>query len=111
MKWKLWVDDDLNNPIAPERHTPDGFIGCETAEEAIAAVKKHGFANLQFMDLDHDLGTYEDGSIRDVKKFVKWLAETYPDGPVPNYNVHSRNPPGKEWTESFLDSWKRSLAA
>lgn len=110
MKFKLWVDDDLNNKDAPERHTPEGFVGVETSEEAIKVVQERGFENLEFMDLDHDLGLDADGNERTIKTFLKWLQETYPDGPVPSWYVHSKNVGGgAAWINSFLDSWQRSL--
>lgn len=109
MAWKLWLDDDLNNPDAPERHTPEGFFGAATSEEAIALVEEHGFENLELMDLDHDLGTYPDGSERTAKTFVKWLYENYPDGPVPDFRIHSKNTNGAPWLSTYLDSWRRSL--
>jgi len=45
----------------------------------------------------------------DAKYFLKWLSNTYPDGPVPKWNIHSKNPAGAAWMHSFLSSWKRSL--
>lgn len=109
--WKLWLDDDLDNPDAPERWTPPGFKGAATSEEAIELVKQHGFLYLEFMDLDHDLGVDEDDKERTAKTFLKWLANDcgLPGYPPPKWNVHSRNPEGKRWIESYLDSWKRSL--
>jgi hypothetical protein len=110
--WKLWLDDDCNDYEKRDRWIPDlpgGYIGAETSEEAIELVQKYGFENLELIDLDHDLGLYPDGSERTAKTFVKWLQETYPDGPVPAFKVHSANPDGAGWLRSYLDSWKRSL--
>lgn len=102
MAWKLWIDDQLNDPETPNRHAPVGFVGVENNYLASMLIGK--FGPPEFMDLDHDLG---DGD--NVMEFLKLLANMFPDGPVPAYNVHSENPVGKKNIESFMDSWKRSL--
>lgn len=100
--WKLWLDDQLDDPETPERHTPDRFLGARSTEEARKLVVEHGMP--WTMDLDHDLG--EDDRTMD---FLKWLEETYPNGPVPVTSVHSRNPEGAKNILSFVNSWQRSL--
>ncbi len=115
IEWRLWVDDDLNNFDASERWIPEGWLGAKTSDEAIALVLKYGFENLVCMDLDHDLGMDANNEPQDIKKFLKWLTETYPEGrvttspAVPEFKVHSRNVDGAPWILSYLDSWKRSL--
>ncbi len=98
--WYLWIDDQLDE--VPARKTPPGFLGAKTCEEAKELVIAHGIP--EFMDLDHDLGE------ESVMTFLKWLVDEFPDGPVPEWDVHSQNPIGKQNINSFLDSWKRSLA-
>ena len=98
--WSLWIDDQLDE--VPGRKTPPGFLGAKSCEEAKELVIAHGIP--EFMDLDHDLGE------ESVMTFLKWLADEFPDGPVPEWEVHSQNPIGKQNINSFLDSWKRSLA-
>lgn len=102
MTWKLWVDDQLDDPETPNRHIPEGFLGAASTEEAKELVTFKGVPD--FMDLDHDLGGNDT-----VMAFLRWLSNTYPDGPVPEYRVHSQNPNGIMNVISYLDSWKRSL--
>ena len=98
--WNLWIDDQLDE--VPGRKTPPGFLGAKSVEEAKELVIAHGIPEV--MDLDHDLGE------ESVMTFLKWLADEFPDGPVPEWEVHSQNPIGKQNINSFLDSWQRSLA-
>lgn len=102
MSWKLWIDDQLDDPETPGRHTPYGFWGAKSSEEAIGYVQAMGLPS--FMDLDHDLGGDDT-----VMVFLCWLATTFPEGPVPDYRVHSMNGIGAKSIESYLESWKRSL--
>ena len=103
MGWKLWLDDQIHDPECPERWVPIGYYGAASVAEVCALVETHGFLDLEEMDLDHDLGDH------DAKSFLKWLGEQFPDGPVPEWKIHSRNPAGSAWMDSFLQSWKRSL--
>jgi hypothetical protein len=99
--WKLWLDDQLADPDAPERHTRSGFIGAASTAEAIALVESLGVP--EYMSLDHDLGQ-SDRSM----DFLKWLSNNYTDSP-PKYDVHSANPIGRENIISFMESWNRSI--
>lgn len=106
MGWKLFLDDDLDNPNADEwRHTPEGFLGAKTSTEAIALVQEHGLPD--FMDLDFDLGMVN-GKIDTAEVFLKWLEVNYHDTP-PAHHTHSRNNQGALWIDSWMDSWRRSL--
>lgn len=100
--WKLWLDDQLDDPETPERHTPDRFLGARSTEEAQKLVTEHGMP--WTMDLDHDLGETDR-----TMDFLKWLQERYPNGPVPHTRVHSRNPEGTLNILAFTNSWRRSL--
>ena len=102
MTWKLWLDDQLDDPETPSRHTPEGFMGAKSSHEALELVKKHGMPT--FIDFDFDLGGTDT-----AQTFLYELQSLYPDGPVPDYRVHSRNVYAKEMIGSFLSSWKRSL--
>lgn len=100
--WKLWLDDQLDDPATPGRHVPAGFIGARSSLEAMKLVELHGLPT--FMDLDHDLGG-EDTTM----EFLHWLAEKYPKGPVPKFVVHSANGEGRKSIDAYLGSWKKSL--
>lgn len=102
INWKLWLDDQLDDPETPERHTPERFKGARSTEEAKALVVEHGMP--WTMDLDHDLGEGDR-----TMDFLKWLQERYPNGPVPITSVHSKNPEGALNILSFVSSWRRSL--
>lgn len=101
MGWFLWLDDQLADPNAIDRHTPRGFIGAASTAEAIALVISLGVPD--YMSLDHDL-SQEDRSM----DFLKWLSSNYTDSP-PKYDVHSANPIGRDNIISFMESWIRSI--
>jgi hypothetical protein len=82
---------------------PAGYTPAANVAEAIELVTQFGMP--EHMMLDFDLGG-EDKAIT----FLKWLYNSYPDGPVPDYTIHSKNGPGSAFMKSYLDSWKRSLA-
>lgn len=104
MSWNLWLDDQLDDPVAPDRHTPPGFLGAKSTEEAKALIALHGLP--KFMDLDHDLGGDDTAEI-----FVKWMYYEYGAEVPPEYRIHSANGPGSLVLRSFLDSWARSTKA
>lgn len=103
MTWKLWIDDQIEDPNTPARHIPDGFIGAASSYDAMILVKVKGLP--AYIDFDHDLGG-EDTSM----KFLNKLVEMYPNGPVPEFQVHSQNPIGTRNIISFMNSWKKSLS-
>lgn len=102
MTWKLWLDDQLHDPELPFRHAPKGFLGEASTFEAIELVQTYGVPS--FMDLDHDLGGADTAMV-----FLKWLSENYPEGPVPDWHIHSKNIVGAENISSFLETWERVL--
>lgn len=102
MPWKLWLDDQHRDPEAAARHAPEGFVSAGSTDEARELVSLRGLPC--FIDFDHDLGEQDD-----AMRFLRWLEATYPDGPVPDWAIHSANPVGAKNIESFLRSWKRSL--
>lgn len=97
MSWKLWIDDQWDDPDMPFRHPPEGFTAAKTVAEAQALITKNGLP--EFIDFDHDLG---DG--HDAPELIKWMIE---QGNVPEYNVHSANPAGKLTIVSLMESWKK----
>lgn len=102
MTWKLWLDDQVNDPEAPARHCPAGHMAAESFYQAQDLVLKHGPPD--HVDLDHDLGLgYPDGM-----DFLKWLYQEYPDNPPKTWRIHSANPVGAEDMRSYLDSWDRA---
>lgn len=101
VSYKLWIDDQLGDPETPTRHTPEGWVGAASVEEAVAIVETYGYPPEE-MDLDHDLGPNET-----VMEFLSWLSWEYIDV-IPRYKIHSMNPVGVERITSFMESWKRA---
>ena len=101
MEWNLWLDDQINDPHAPDRWTPENYVGAASSEQAILFVKKYGPPYL--MNLDHDLSDNDNAMI-----FLKWLSENYYDQ-IPGYIVHSANPVGKNNIISYMESWRKSF--
>jgi len=102
MTWKLWLDDQLDDPDAPTRHTPEGYVGAKTSAEAIKLVEERG--QPFHMDLDHDLGGNDNALV-----FLRWMQRKFPEGPVPEYVVHSRNVVGEPAIHAFMRSWEKSI--
>lgn len=102
MTWKLWIDDQIHDPDTPMRHIPPGYIGAESSYDALILIKIKGIP--EYISFDHDLGG-EDTTM----KFLHKLVELYPNGPVPEYQIHSQNPVGAKNIVSFMYSWKKSL--
>jgi len=101
MNWKLWLDDQMLDNEAPDRHCPEGFFGARSTGEAQRLCLMAGPPS--FVDFDHDLGGSDDALV-----FLHWLEKSFPDTP-PEYQIHSANPVGRERIVSFLESWKKSL--
>lgn len=101
MTWKLWLDDQLDDPDAPTRHTPAGSVGAKSSAEAIKLVEERG--EPFFMDLDHDLGGDDNAMV-----FLRWLQRKFPET-VPEYVVHSRNVVGEPAIHAFMRSWEKSI--
>lgn len=112
-KWRLWIDDQALDLETPARHCSpnnDDEFQWEVATssaEAIKLVEAYGYLP-KFIDFDHDLGLNEFGVEDTVKPFCKFIAEFFPDSPVPDFNIHSANPDGAAWIRSFMESWRRS---
>ena len=105
MSYRLWIDDQINDPETPDRHVPNGWIGAKSSRDAIRIFETFGVP--EYISFDHDLGLNEDGSPDTAMVICKWLANNFFDADI-EYDVHSKNPIGRKNIQSFMDSWKRS---
>jgi len=101
MPWKLWLDDQWDEPEMPFRHPTEDFTPARSSAEAIQLVEEKGIPT--FISFDHDLGG-EDKAIA----FINWLTEMHYDEVVPDYQIHSANPPGRDNIRAKMESWKKS---
>jgi hypothetical protein len=99
MKWSLFLDDLRDPSYVPPR---GNYKIARSTAEAILLVEKFGIP--EFISFDHDLGKTDR-----AMDFLKILYSKFPDGPVPDFQIHSSNPVGRENIFSYMDSWKRSL--
>lgn len=98
-EWSLFLDDLRDQSYVPHR---SNFVTARSTNEAVSLLVKYRMP--EFISFDHDLGPGDR-----AMDFLKRMYELFPDGPVPEYQVHSSNPVGRENIISFMDSWKRSL--
>ena len=82
------------------RPTPEGFDRVYSYEEFVDYLEREGLPD--FISFDHDLG--EDLSGYDCAKYLVEYCLTH-KLPLPNYQVHSQNPVGKENIERLLDNF------
>ena len=82
------------------RTTPEGFDRVYNYEEFVTYLERKGLPD--FISFDHDLG--EDFSGYDCAKYLVEYCLTH-QLPLPNYQVHSQNPVGKENIERLLDNF------
>lgn len=88
---KLWLDDQINDPSCPNRHTPVGFIGVNSALKAIKLIKAN---KVTYISFDHDLGdNVFSGYI--VAKYIEKYAYLGKLNKI-EYDIHSANPIGAE---------------
>ncbi len=82
---KLWLDDQINDPDAPIRWTPEGWVGVDNARDAMKHVES---GLLTAINLDNDLGTPLEGL--DVINLIEDLAH---DGKIPRMEIliHTSN--------------------
>lgn len=97
--WSLFLDDVRDESFVSYR---SNYETARSTEEAVSFLEKFGLP--EFISFDHDLGPHDR-----AMDFLKRMYDMFPYGPVPEYQVHSSNPPGRENIVSFMDSWKRSL--
>jgi hypothetical protein len=87
---RLWLDDQLDDPVTPERHTPPGWTGVKTTFAACRALARGPVDHISF---DHDLGEGR-GSGYIVARFIEHRAFLRTLPPL-TWDVHSANPAGR----------------
>lgn len=111
--YHIWLDRyaNSNHYCFGRRDLPDCLLGKPThhsvsINDAISCIQKSMVWNVfpTSISLNHDDDYYEDD---DGLKFLSELKRIFPNGPVPECNVHSGN---SEEIVSFLESWKKELA-
>jgi hypothetical protein len=104
---KIWLDDQLNDPHAPNRHTPEGWVGCKNGDEfkeAVTRAMELG-EGIDEMSFDNDLGTES----MEGHELLQWLADTYPEVVISDsveINIHSANTIENKKMEERLIWWK-----
>ncbi len=89
---KIWLDDQLDDPETPVRHTPEGWIGAKTSSEFKKIVEDalEKGESIEAISFDNDLGEKVEG-----RHLVKWLQEQHPEiielNPEIELEVHSAN--------------------
>ena len=83
------------------RPTPEGFDRVYSYEEFVAYLERKGLPD--FISFDHDLG--EDLSGYDCAKYLVAYCLEHQRS-LPDYQVHSQNPVGRENIERLLDNFK-----
>lgn len=101
MSWRLFLDDQWDDPEMPFRHPPKNFIPARSSAEAIRLTQEKGPPS--FISFDHDLGGGDD-----AMAYIRWLSEKWYDTPVPDYQIHSANPVGAQNIHSKMKSWRKS---
>ena len=96
MKYKLYLDD-IRNP------EDNSWVICRSSIQALNYIKNYG--QPYFISFDHDLGEQDT-----TMEFLKCLVDII-EQPTFDYVVHSANPVGAQNIISYIESWKRSLAA
>ena len=84
------------------RPTPEGFDRVYSYKEFVAYLERKGLPD--FISFDHDLG--EDLSGYDCAKYLVAYCLEH-QFPLPDYQVHSQNPIGKENIERLLENFKK----
>ena len=83
------------------RPTPEGFDRVYSYEEFVDYLERKGLPD--FISFDHDLG--EDLSGYDCAKYLVEYCLVH-QLPLPDYQVHSQNPVGKENIERLLENFR-----
>lgn len=100
---KLYLDD-IRNP------TTKGWDIVRSYEEFVDYVTKNGVPDM--VSFDHDLGVEEHQvETKTGYDVAKWLCDyCYENGlPLPEWNVHSANPVGRDNIISVLKSFEKKL--
>lgn len=95
---KLYLDD-VRNPKS------EGWTIVRNYEEFVKYIEKNGLPDE--ISFDHDLGE----NIKTGYDCAKWLCEyCWGNGlPIPNFNVHSANPVGRDNIIQILQSFQKRL--
>jgi hypothetical protein len=106
---KIWLDDQLHDPAAPNRHTPEGWVGCKDGKEFKAAVTKamESDEGITALDLDNDLGEES----LEGHELLQWMVDTYPEVIVSEdvlINIHSANEVEARKMESNIKWWRKN---
>lgn len=101
MPYKLWLDDQYDHPDMIFRHPPAGFIPARSSQEAIRLFQEKGLP--EFISFDHDLGEGDN-----AMAYLRWIAQAAYNEKVPEYQVHSANPVGRDNIIAYMESWKKS---
>ena len=88
---KLWLDDQINDPSAPPRHPPEGWLGVDSAIQACRLLARGGVTHIS---LDHDLGEDKFTGYL-VALFIEKRAFQKRIKPL-SWAIHSANPVGAE---------------
>ena len=102
MTYKLFLDDQCNNPDIPFRHPPEGFIPVKSSAEAIELIKSKGKLP-EFLSFDHDLGGEDSAMV-----LIDWMIDNHYDEEIPDYQIHSANPVGALNIHAKMQSWLKS---
>jgi len=96
---KLYLDD-IRDP------KNNGWIVLRSYDEFIDWIDKNGLPDE--ISLDHDLGDDKTKTGYDV---AKWIGQYCWDNglPIPNWNVHSANPVGRDNITQLLKSYEKKL--
>jgi len=86
------------------RPIPEGFDGVRSFEEFVSYITENGLPD--YISFDHDLGEGKSGY-----DCAKWLVEYCLDHELdmPEFNVHSQNPVGRENIEGLLGGFEKSI--
>lgn len=105
---KIWLDDQLDDPETPIRHTPDGWTGAKTSSEFKKLIEDAlgSGESIEAISFDNDLGEEVEG-----RHLVKWLQEQHPEiierNPEIELEVHSENNVAKEAIRRELEILKK----
>lgn len=83
------------------RPTPEGFERVYSYDEFVNFINTHGLPD--FISFDHDLGVEETGF--DCAKFLVNYCIDH-NLKLPDYQVHSQNPVGKENIEKLFEHFR-----
>ena len=110
---KIWLDDQIDDQDAPERHAPEGWTGVRNFAEFKALIERAPPTGepIETIDFDNDLGTDPEGALElDGHYILNWLKDTYPEyivGEGISLRVHSRNIIENEAMRKDIELWRR----